>query len=121
MMEENPRAEWHRVVFIYRASWCSRWSLIEQKLELYLQRRIPLLPVGEDRAILICDTEEEKRRLLNEAKLVGGEFIAKILAWQPELHWSEAKWGGTNVWIWIQGLPLNTWKEEHMRSIGARF
>ncbi|KAK9169542.1 hypothetical protein Syun_001682 [Stephania yunnanensis] len=100
---------------------CCKWSLLENQLEKGLIRKVSLIPMRDDRAILKCVSSAERVMLLGKNGGQSEDLIAKIVPWSPDLHWSKSKWGGVNCWIWIRDIPLNLWNEEELRSIGGRF
>ncbi|KAK9145582.1 hypothetical protein Sjap_005485 [Stephania japonica] len=70
-------------------------------------RKVRLEPVGEDRAILFCTWTVERDLVVTAEDAIGGDLVALITPWKPDLHWANCGWGGVNVRIVIQGLPLN--------------
>ncbi|KAK9119101.1 hypothetical protein Scep_017194 [Stephania cephalantha] len=54
-----------------------------------LNRPVSLKPIGEDRAVLFCTSENERQFILRRAEGISGDLIEKLCPWRAELHWDE--------------------------------
>lgn len=116
----QPIKDWHLAVVVFKAAPTFSWNLLEFVFGAGLGRSISLQPFGEDRAILLCCSVEEKSQIINQGKLIGGALIDKIESWAMNHH-ADRCLVCTNEWICIEGLPLNFWHSNLYQAIGLKF
>lgn len=113
--------EWDMAVVIFRASAKYQWELVEQAVAVVLNKNISLSLIGDDRAILICNSMVERDSILEEGKTAGGQMIERVVKWKPECHWEDLKFECNENWIMVEGLLLNMWNRFAFEMIGSHF
>ncbi|KAK9108661.1 hypothetical protein Syun_024672 [Stephania yunnanensis] len=96
------------------------WNLIESRLAKELRHNITLTTTGEDRAILECQSLEEKIKLLNDGGRMCGELVASKTEGGRVARdrggsrvVSDQTWGSTE-----KGKEVDTWRQG--TSLGQR-
>ena len=74
-----------------------------------------------NRAVLWCRDEEEKRVVLRfeVCKLYNTKPV-KVVQWSQQEHWEDIVFEGQNIWVGIEGIPLNWWNLHTLKLIGAK-
>lgn len=111
---------WSLAVFVFRTSWIYAWSEINDYLSQAILKPIEVKPVGQDRAVILCQNMEDKQQLLHLGNRLDYVKVEGIHGWTPEFHWKHRRWGGENVWIRIRGVPLNLWNTSGFQLIGSK-
>ena len=44
----------------------------------------------------------------------------KVVQWTQQEHWEDIVFQGKNIWVGIEGIPLNWWNIHALKAIGAK-
>ena len=105
---KDVQKNWRLAVVIYRSSSTESWKGIREGLCRRLGRLVDLSTLHANRAILWCRDEKEKRELLRfELCKLHNVKPVKVVLWSQQEHWEDIVFQGQNIWVGIEGIPLN--------------
>ena len=118
---KSVQKNWRLAVVIYRSSSQEAWERIRGGLCRRLGRSVDLSLLHANRAILWCRNEIEKRELLSsEVCILNNLKPIKVVQWSQQQHWEDIVFQGQNIWVGIEGIPLNWWNIHALKVIGAK-
>ena len=105
---KGEQKNWRLAVVIYRSSSKESWERIKVGLSRRLGRMVDLSMLYANRAILWCKDEKKKCQLLRfeYCKLKSVKPV-KVVQWSQQQHWEDIVFQGQNIWVVIEGIPLN--------------
>ena len=117
----GEQKNWRFAVVFYRSSANESWEGVKFRLCRRLGRAVDLSTLHANRGILWCRDEKEKSHLLKSdfCKLNIVETV-KVVQWSQQQHWEDIFFQGQNIWVGIEGIPLNWWNIHAIKVIGAK-
>ena len=118
---KGVQKNWRLAVVIYRSSSKESWEGIRDGFCRKLGRAVDISTLHANRAILWCRDEKEKGHLLtiDSCKLNNVKPV-KVVKWSQQQHWEDIVFQGQNIWVGIEGIPLNWWNVHVLRVIGTK-
>lgn len=96
--------EWHSAIF-----------------EHFYNTNFQLKPFLPNKAVFICDSEEEAELYGSKNLLfLSGLYAIKLQRWDEKEVYQYRKIACTGGWINIHGLPANWWIDKCFKSIGEK-
>ena len=118
---KGEQKNWRLAVVIYRSSSRDSWEGIRVGLSRKLGRRIDLSTLHANRAILWCrDAKEKSEMLRSESCKLNNVKYVKVMQWSLQQHWEDILFQGQNIWVGIEGIPLNWWNLHALKVIGSK-
>ncbi|PON67528.1 hypothetical protein TorRG33x02_264350 [Trema orientale] len=109
---------WRLAVVVFRDNVEIQWNVINTGLSNKLRRNVVLTELLADRAMVWCMNDAEKKIMLKfQTCFLFNTRLVRVVSWCQEHHWAEVKFAGRDIWIEVNGLPLDWWNDNVFQCI----